>query len=150
MSVWIENFLPLETRAQGRDLNPDPEPLQAACLHFPGVNSPQAEVKKDYPKGENSQAKRIITSNGGAIKAPNGGNKISIICFMGLKTTLVAIQDVSSEESTGPGPNPMTATQEQDNQVANSRSLTNERAPGLGAISLPLNPSTQIPQAHFS
>ncbi|KAJ9087922.1 hypothetical protein DSO57_1028261 [Entomophthora muscae] len=125
----------------GRDLNPGPEPLRAACPCFPKVESPQAEANNDCLKVEASQTKGIIT--------PNGGNKIHTICFMGLKTTLVANQDVSPEESTGPGPNPMTATQEQDNQVANLRFLTNERNPGPGAISLPLNPSVQTTRPHI-
>ncbi|KAJ9075540.1 hypothetical protein DSO57_1035185 [Entomophthora muscae] len=43
--------------------------------------------------------------------------------------------------------NSMTTTLEQDNQVANLRSLTNERTPGPGAILLPLN---QNPQARLS
>ncbi|KAJ9080079.1 hypothetical protein DSO57_1028906 [Entomophthora muscae] len=29
--VRIDNYFPLETQAQGQDLNPDPESLQAAC-----------------------------------------------------------------------------------------------------------------------
>ncbi|KAJ9056276.1 hypothetical protein DSO57_1034880 [Entomophthora muscae] len=96
---------------QGQDLNPDPEPLQAAFPRFPGVKPLQAEARNGFLKGEASQTKGIIVSNGGIIKAPNRGNKIPTICFMGLKTALVANQDVSPVKSMGPGPDPMTATQ---------------------------------------
>ncbi|KAJ9073867.1 hypothetical protein DSO57_1011982 [Entomophthora muscae] len=118
VSVRIDNFLPLENWAQGQDSNPDSEPLWAACPHFPGVNPPRAEANNDCPKGEASQTKGIITLNEEVIKVPNRGNKIPIIHFMGLKTTLVSNQDASPEESTGPGSGPMTVTQEQENQVA--------------------------------
>ncbi|KAJ9089411.1 hypothetical protein DSO57_1013350 [Entomophthora muscae] len=140
VSVSIDNSFPLEAQAQGRDSNPDPEFLQATspkdqgatCLRFLGLSS------------------RIIAPNKGTINIPNGGNKISTISFMSLKATPVANQDSPPGEGTGLQPNPMTTALKQDNQLVNSRSLTSERAPSLGAIFLPLNPSTQIPQDHFS
>ncbi|KAJ9060997.1 hypothetical protein DSO57_1024979 [Entomophthora muscae] len=148
--VRIDNFLPPETWAQGWGSNPDPELLRATCPHFPGVKPPRAEAKNDCLKGEASQTKGSIAPNRGVIKVPNGGNKIPTICFMDLKTALVANQDVSPEESMGPGPDPMTATQEQENQVANLIFMTSERTPGPGAISLPLNSSTQTTWPHIS
>ncbi|KAJ9049754.1 hypothetical protein DSO57_1021122 [Entomophthora muscae] len=156
-AVRIVNSFTLETQAERRYLNPEPKSLQAAgpgdqgaaCLRFPGVKPPQAEAKNDGPNGEASQTKGIIAPNGGVIKAPNGGNKIPIISFMSLKYTLVANQEPSPEEGTGLWPDSMTTTLEQNNQVTNLRSLTNERTPGLGTILPPLNPSTQIPQAHI-
>ncbi|KAJ9077914.1 hypothetical protein DSO57_1012079 [Entomophthora muscae] len=60
--VRIANPFPLKARAQGQDLNPDHESLQAAgpedqgaaCLRFPGVKPLQAEAKNDGPNGEES------------------------------------------------------------------------------------------------
>ncbi|KAJ9078500.1 hypothetical protein DSO57_1006275 [Entomophthora muscae] len=125
--VRINNFLPLESWAQEQDLSHDLEFLQAAgpkdqgavCSHFSEAELPQAEAKNDCPKGEASQIKGIIPPHGKIIKAPNRGNKIPTICFISLKTVLVANQDVSSKKNIGPGPELMTATQEQENQVAN-------------------------------
>ncbi|KAJ9059465.1 hypothetical protein DSO57_1002042 [Entomophthora muscae] len=138
--VRIVNYFPLENQAQGWDLNPDPEFMRATgpkdqgatCPRFPEVKLLQDKANND---GLNSEAKQ----NKG-INAPNGGV---------IKSTLVANQEPSLEEGIGPQPNPMTTTIEQDNQVANSRSLTNERTPTLSAILPPLNPSTQIPWVHF-
>ncbi|KAJ9084695.1 hypothetical protein DSO57_1021599 [Entomophthora muscae] len=112
----------LKTQAQGRALNPDPGLLRAiipgdqgaTCLRFPGIGPPQAEAKNNDPNGEASQTKGIIAPNGGVIKAPNRGNKIPTISFMGLKSTLVANQEPSLEEGTGLWPNPMTIPLEQD------------------------------------
>ncbi|KAJ9058828.1 hypothetical protein DSO57_1008357 [Entomophthora muscae] len=77
----IDNSLPLEALAQGRDSNPDPESLQAtgpmnqgaACLRFPEVKPPQTEAKNDGLNGKASQTKEISTPNGGLIKAPDEG-----------------------------------------------------------------------------
>ncbi|KAJ9080680.1 hypothetical protein DSO57_1022345 [Entomophthora muscae] len=98
---------------------------RAACLCFPEVESPQADTKNAGPNGKVSQTKEISVPNGGVIKAPNGGNKTSTISFMSLKSTLAANKEPSPEGGTGPQPNPMTTTLEQDNQVAYSRFLTN-------------------------
>ncbi|KAJ9051183.1 hypothetical protein DSO57_1007024 [Entomophthora muscae] len=114
---------PLETQAQGRDSNPDPESLRAAgpenqgatCPRFTGVKLPQAEAKNDGPNGEVSQTKGINAPNEGTIKAPNGGNKILAISFMSLKATSAVNQESPSEEGTGLRPKPMTTTLEQDN-----------------------------------
>ncbi|KAJ9081050.1 hypothetical protein DSO57_1018671 [Entomophthora muscae] len=141
--VRIDNSFTLETWAQGQDLNPDPESLQAtgpgdqgaACLRFPGVKPLQAEAKNDGPNGEASQTKEIIEPNGGLHE---------------FKSTLVTNQEPSLEEGMGLWPDPMTTTLEQDNQAAKLRSLTNEQTPGPGAILLPWNPSTQIPRARPS
>ncbi|KAJ9068974.1 hypothetical protein DSO57_1023184 [Entomophthora muscae] len=153
--VRIENSLTLETWAKGQDYTPELKCLQAArpgdqgaaCPRFPRVKPLQAEAKNDGVNGEATQTKGIIAPNGEVIKAPNGGNKIPTTSFMSLKSTLVASQEPFPEEGTGLRPDPMTTTLEQDNQVANSRFLTNERTPGPGAILPPLNLSTQIPQA---
>ncbi|KAJ9085111.1 hypothetical protein DSO57_1017111 [Entomophthora muscae] len=133
----IENSFPLETWAQGSDLNPEPESLRAAFPHFPGVKPLQAEAKNDGPNDEASQTKGIIAPNVETIKVPNGGYTSGQ-------------SRVTPRRRHGPAPEPMTTALKQDNQVANSRFLTNERTPSLSAILPPLNPSTQIPQAHIS
>ncbi|KAJ9066630.1 hypothetical protein DSO57_1007704 [Entomophthora muscae] len=153
--VRIDNSFFLETWAQDWDSNPDPESPRAtssmdqgaACPQFPEIEPLQAEAKNDDQNVKASQTKEISAPNGGVIKAPNGGNKTSTISFMSLKSTLLANQEQSSEGGTGLQPNPMTTTLEQDNQVANSRFLTNERTPSLSAILLSLN---QNPWAHLS
>ncbi|KAJ9060608.1 hypothetical protein DSO57_1029047, partial [Entomophthora muscae] len=152
--VRIVNSFSLETRTQGWNLNPDPKSLQAAgpmdqgatFLHFLEAKPLQADAKNVVPNGEVSQTKGISAPNGGVIKFPNGGNKISTISFMSLKSTLVANQEPSTEGGTGLQIGPMTTTIEQDNQVANSRSLINEKTPGLGVILPHLN---QNPHALF-
>ncbi|KAJ9062528.1 hypothetical protein DSO57_1009873 [Entomophthora muscae] len=157
-SIRIYNSFTLESWAEGRDLNPEPKFSRAvrprdqgaACLCSPGVKPIQSEAKHDGPNGEASQTKGIIVPNGGVIKAPNRGEKIPTISFMSLKSILVANQEPSPEEGTGPQPDPMTTILEQDNQDINSRSLTNKKTPILGAIFLPLNQNTQKPQARLS
>ncbi|KAJ9063266.1 hypothetical protein DSO57_1001704 [Entomophthora muscae] len=144
-----------KTWAQEWDSNPDPDSLRAAgpkdqraaCLCFPGVMPLQAEANNDGLNDEESQIKVAIAPNKETIKAPNGGNKIPIISFMSLKATLAANQNSPPGEGTGPRPDPMTTTLEQDNQVANFKFLTSERTPSPSAILPPLNPSTQIPWA---
>ncbi|KAJ9066953.1 hypothetical protein DSO57_1004715 [Entomophthora muscae] len=157
-SASINNSLTLETQAKGWDSNPKPKSPQAAglgdkeaaCLCFPGVKPLQAEAKNDGLNGEASQTNRIIATKGEVIKVPNRGNKIPTISFMSLKSTLVANQEPSPETGTGPRPDLVTTTLEQDNQVVNSRFLTNGRTLSLSAILPPLNLSTQIPRAHLS
>ncbi|KAJ9090041.1 hypothetical protein DSO57_1006740 [Entomophthora muscae] len=157
LTVRIDNSFTLETWAQGWDLNPVPESLQAAspmnqgatCLHFPEIEPPQAEAKNDGQNDKASQTKEISAPNGGVIKVPNGGNKTSIISLMSLKSTLVANQEPSPEGGTCLRPNPVTITLEQDNQVANLRSLTNERTPSPGAILPPFEPEHPMENIKF-
>ncbi|KAJ9077439.1 hypothetical protein DSO57_1016745 [Entomophthora muscae] len=130
--------------AQDWNSNPDPENLQATSPKDQGVAHPrilgvkplQAEAKSDYPKDKASQTREITAPKEGLIKAPNGGKEIPTISFMSLKSTLVVNQEPSPEEVTGLWPNLMTTPLEQDNQVANYRSLTDERSPKPSAISL--------------
>ncbi|KAJ9084228.1 hypothetical protein DSO57_1026646 [Entomophthora muscae] len=97
----IDNYFPLETRAQGKDLSPDPEFLwatnpkdqRATCLRFPEVEPLQAEAKNDDSNNETSQTKGTIAPTEGKIKAPNGGNKIPTISFMSLKGTPATNQE---------------------------------------------------------
>ncbi|KAJ9056998.1 hypothetical protein DSO57_1026658 [Entomophthora muscae] len=136
-----------------QDLNPHRwlalETKGLAAYIFLGLN-PQAEVKNGFPKGEASQTKEIIALNEGAIKMPNGGNKIPTVCFMSLKTTPDTNQDASSEVSAGLWPKLMTTTQEQDNQVTNLGILTNERAPSQSAILPLLNLGVLATRPHIS
>ncbi|KAJ9083261.1 hypothetical protein DSO57_1036425 [Entomophthora muscae] len=131
------------------DSNPDPESLQATGPCFSEAKTLQAEAKNDDLNGETGQTKEIIAPNGRPITAPNRGTEVATISFMSLKSILVANQEPSPEGGTGLQPDPMTATLEQDNQVANLRSLTNERTHGPGAILPPLNQSTQTPRPTF-
>ncbi|KAJ9056686.1 hypothetical protein DSO57_1030402 [Entomophthora muscae] len=121
-----------------------------AFLCFLEFKPLQADTKNAGPNGKASQTKEISAPNGGPIKAPNRRSKILAISFMSLKSTLVANQEPSPEGGMSLWPDPITTTLEQDNQVANLRFLTNEKTPGLSAILPPLNPSTQISQAHLS
>ncbi|KAJ9074652.1 hypothetical protein DSO57_1004109 [Entomophthora muscae] len=154
----IDNSPPLKPQAQEQELNPEPGSPQAAgpmdrgtaCLHFSGIKPPQADAKNDDPCSETDQAKEIIAPSGMAITAPNGGIKATTISFMSLKSTPATNQEPTQERGAGPQPSPMTTTLEQDNQVAKLRFLTNERTPGLSAILLPLDPSTQFPQPCLS
>ncbi|KAJ9048440.1 hypothetical protein DSO57_1035057 [Entomophthora muscae] len=154
-SVRIENSSSLETQAREQESNPDPGPpwtarpvdCRTACLRFSGIEPPQADTKNVGPCSETSQTKEIIAPNGRLITAPNRGTDLATISFMNLKSTPVTNQEPTQERGTGLRPAPMTMTLKQDNQVAKSRFLTNERTPGLSAILLPLNPITQFPQA---
>ncbi|KAJ9077538.1 hypothetical protein DSO57_1015935 [Entomophthora muscae] len=158
LCVRIDNLLPLKTWAQGQDLNSEPKFLQAAGpmdqeptrLRFSGIEPLQADTKNVDPCSETGQTKEINTPNGGLIKVPNGGTKMTTISFMNLKSTLVANQELSPGRDTVLQPDPTTATLKQVNQVAKLRFLTNERTPGPNAILLPLDPSTQSPRACLS
>ncbi|KAJ9050117.1 hypothetical protein DSO57_1017454 [Entomophthora muscae] len=135
--VRIDNSSFLETRAQEQESNPDPGLLWAARLvdrgtarlRFSGIKSPQAEVKKVDPCSKKSQTKEIIVPNGGLITAPKGGTDLATISFINLKSIPATNQEPTQERGTGPRPGPMTLTLKQDNHVAKSRFLTNERTP---------------------
>ncbi|KAJ9088927.1 hypothetical protein DSO57_1018037 [Entomophthora muscae] len=148
----------LENWAREQELNPNPGSPQAAGpvdrrtahLRILGTNPPQADTKNAGPYNETGQTKEIIAPNGRLITVPNGSTEVATISFMNLKSTPVANQEPSQEKGTDPRPSPMTMTLKQDNQVAKLRFLTNERTPGSSAILLPLDLSTQKPQACLS
>ncbi|KAJ9057811.1 hypothetical protein DSO57_1019299 [Entomophthora muscae] len=156
--IRIDNFLPLKTRAQGQDLNPEPEFLWAAGPmdrepahpYLSGIEPLQADTKNVGPCSETGQTKKIIAPNGRLITAPNGGTEATTISFMNLKSTPVANQELSPGRGISLQPNPMATTLRQVNQVAILRFLTNERTPRPSAILLPLDPSTQFPQTCLS
>ncbi|KAJ9081664.1 hypothetical protein DSO57_1012332 [Entomophthora muscae] len=148
--VRIDNSSSLKTQAWEQELNPNPGPPWAAgpvdCrtahLRFSGIEPPQADTENIDPCSKTSQTKEIIAPNGRLITAPNGGTDLATISFMNLKPIPALNQELTQERGIGPWPGPITTTLKQDNQVAKSRFLTNERTPGLSAILLPLDPST--------
>ncbi|KAJ9066015.1 hypothetical protein DSO57_1013891 [Entomophthora muscae] len=144
-SFRIDNSSSLETRAQEQKSNPNPGPPWTTHLRFSGIETPQADTKNVGPCSETSQTKEIIAPNGRLITAPNGGTDLATISFMNLKSTPATNQEPTQERGTGLQPGPMTTTLKQDNQVAKSRFLTNERTPRPSDILLPLDPSTQFP-----
>ncbi|KAJ9087497.1 hypothetical protein DSO57_1032836 [Entomophthora muscae] len=152
-SVRIDNSSFLETWAREQESNPNPGFLQAARLvdrrtarpRFSGIESPQAEFEKVDPCNKKNQTKKIITTNGELITAPNGGTDLATISFINLKSTPATNQELTQERGTGPRPGPMTSILKQDNHVDKLRFLTNERTPGSSVILLPLDPSTHFP-----
>ncbi|KAJ9075250.1 hypothetical protein DSO57_1037868 [Entomophthora muscae] len=140
--VRIDNSSSLEARAQERESNPNPSfpwaagPMDQrdACPHLPEVEPPQADTKNVDSCSKTSQTKEVIAPNGRLITAPNGGTDLATISFMNLKSKSATNQEMAQERGTGPWPNPMTTTLDQDNQVANLRFLTNERTPDPSAI----------------
>ncbi|KAJ9084455.1 hypothetical protein DSO57_1024239 [Entomophthora muscae] len=152
--VRIDNASSLKTQAWEQGLNPKPGFLWAAgpvnrgtaCPCFSGIEPPQADTERIDPCSKKRQTKEIIAQNGELITTPNEGTNLATISFMNLKSTPATNQEQTQERGTGPRPGPMTLTPEQDNQAAKLRFLTNERTPGLGAILLPLDPSTQFPR----
>ncbi|KAJ9080784.1 hypothetical protein DSO57_1021331 [Entomophthora muscae] len=151
--VRIDNSPPPKPQAQEQESNLEPGSPQAAglmdcgtaCPHFSGVKPLQADAEDDGPSSETDQAKEIIALIGVPITTPNGGAKATTISFMSLKSSQETNQEPTQERGTGLQPGPMTTTLKQDNQVAKSRFLTNERTPGPSTILLPLDPSTQFP-----
>ncbi|KAJ9078657.1 hypothetical protein DSO57_1004614 [Entomophthora muscae] len=156
--VRIDNFSSLETWAQVAGIEPRPwTPWTAGPVdhrtarpRLSGIEPPQVDTKNVGTCSETSQTKEIIAPNGRLITAPNGGTDLATISFMNLKSTPATNQEPIQERGTGPRPSPMTLTLKQDNQVAKSRFLTNERTPGPSTILLPLDPSTQFPWACLS
>ncbi|KAJ9074158.1 hypothetical protein DSO57_1009237 [Entomophthora muscae] len=156
--VRIDNSSPLEPQAQEQESNPEPgspwaaRPMdcRTAHPHFSGIKPPQSDAEDDGPRSETDHAKEIISPSGMPITVPNGGAKAATISFMSLKSTPATNQDPTQGRGTGPQPNPMTTTLEQDNQVAKLGVSTNERTPGPSTILLPLEPSTQFPWSCLS
>ncbi|KAJ9063913.1 hypothetical protein DSO57_1035962 [Entomophthora muscae] len=117
---------------------------------FLGLSPPQADAEVYGPSSEKDQAKEIIAPSEVPITTPNGSAKATTISFMSLKSTPATTQEPAQSRGTSPQPGPMIITLEQDNQVAKLGVSTNERTPGLSAILLLLDPSTQFPQPCLS
>ncbi|KAJ9078464.1 M-phase phosphoprotein 8 [Entomophthora muscae] len=140
--IRIDNSFSLETQAQEQESNPEPGFLWAAgpvdcrttCLHFSGIEPPQADTKCIDTCSKKSQTKEIIAPNGGLITAPNEGTDLETISFSNSKSTPATNQEPTQERGTGLQPSPMTSTLKQGNQAAKLRFLTNERTPGPSAI----------------
>ncbi|KAJ9089923.1 hypothetical protein DSO57_1008022 [Entomophthora muscae] len=127
-----------------------PVDRRTACLHFSGIELPQADTERINPCSKKKKSKEIVAPNGGLITAPNGGTYLATISFINLKSTPATNQEPTQEKGTGLQPSPMTSTLNLDDQAANSRFLTNERTPGPSAILLPKDPSTQFPRPYLS
>ncbi|KAJ9082688.1 hypothetical protein DSO57_1002205 [Entomophthora muscae] len=154
LGVKFDNSSPLETQAQEQDLNPDPGSPRACGPRgcppvFFGVKPQQAEAPAKPQSQDTSTSSTMMAPEEEYLKFPNGGRDDTYTNFMSLKSSQVTNQEPTQERGTGLRPNPMTTTLEQDNQVAKLRFLTNERTPGLSAILLPLDLSTQFPRPRF-
>ncbi|KAJ9071790.1 hypothetical protein DSO57_1033549 [Entomophthora muscae] len=157
MEPPIENSFPLETQAQEQDSNPNPGypwatgpvDCSAACLCFFGIKPLQAEAPAKPQSQNTSTSSTMVAPEEEPLKFPNGGRDDAYVNFMILKSSQVTNQEPTQERGTGPRPDPMTTTLEQDNQVAELGATTNERTPRPSAILLPLDPSTQFPQPSF-
>ncbi|KAJ9048362.1 hypothetical protein DSO57_1035742 [Entomophthora muscae] len=156
-SVKIDNSSSLETKAQEWDSNPNPGfPQDAGSVDrraarpcFFRIKPLEAEAPAK-PQSQNTSTSSIIVAlKEEPLELPNGGRDDAYVNFMSLKSSQVTNQEPTQERGTGPRPNPMTTTLEQDNKVAKLRFLTNERTPGPSAIFLPLDPSTQFSQPSF-
>ncbi|KAJ9070213.1 M-phase phosphoprotein 8 [Entomophthora muscae] len=140
--VKIDNSYPLETQAQERDSNPSPGSLQATCLCFLGIKPLQAEAPVNSQSHNTDTSPTIVAPKEEPLKLPNEGRDGTYVSFMSLKSSQATNQEPTQERGTGPRPGPMTTMLKQDNQVAKSRFLTNERTSGLSAILLLSDPST--------
>ncbi|KAJ9062792.1 hypothetical protein DSO57_1006859 [Entomophthora muscae] len=155
--VKIDNFPPLETQAQEQNLNPEFGLLWAAGsidrgaahLCFSGIKLLQAEAPTKPQSQNTSTSSTMVEPKEEPLKLPNRARDGAYVNFMSLKSSQVTNQELTQERGTGPRPDPMTTTLEQDNQVAKLRFLTNERTPRPSAILLPVDLSTQFPQPSF-
>ncbi|KAJ9060300.1 hypothetical protein DSO57_1032265 [Entomophthora muscae] len=135
--VRIDNYFPLETRAQEWDLNPDPDSLRAAGLHFLGTDPPQSEAPAKSKIQNTSTGLTMVVPEEELPELSNEGRESFSVNFMNLKSSWVTNQIQLSKKNTGFRPNPVTTAQNQENQVTNLDILTNERISSQGAI-LPL------------
>ncbi|KAJ9062842.1 hypothetical protein DSO57_1006290 [Entomophthora muscae] len=157
VTVRIDNSLPLETRAQGQDLSPEPEFLQAAgpmdqkpvCLRFSDNKPPQAEAPSKSQSQNTSAGSTMVVPKEELLELPNGGREGASLNFMNLKSSQVTIQIQLPKENTGFGPNPVTTAQNKENQVTNLDILTNERTPCQGTILPLLQPGLLVTCPHF-
>ncbi|KAJ9049705.1 hypothetical protein DSO57_1021731 [Entomophthora muscae] len=156
--VRIDNSLPLETWAQGQDLNPEPEFLQAAGpmdqepvrLCFSEIEPPQAKAPAKSQSQNTSAGSTMVVPKEELLELPNRGREVASVNFMNLKSSWVTNQIQLPKKNLGFGPNPMTTAQIQENQVTNLDVLTNERAPSQGAILPLLHPGLLATCPHFS
>ncbi|KAJ9062209.1 hypothetical protein DSO57_1013076 [Entomophthora muscae] len=155
--VKIDNSSPLETQAWEQNSNPGPGSLRAVgpmdcwAAHpcFLGIKPLQAEAPVNSQSQNTNISPTIVAPKEDLFELPNEGRDGAYVSFMSLKSSQATNQQPTQERGTGPQPGYMTTTLKQDNQVAKSRILTNERNPGLSAILLLSDLSTQFPQPSF-
>ncbi|KAJ9066233.1 hypothetical protein DSO57_1011562 [Entomophthora muscae] len=155
--VKIDNSSPLETQAWEQDSNPGPGSLQAAgpmdCwaahLCFLGIKPLQAEAPVNSQSQNTDISLTIVAPKEEPFKLPNEGRDGAYVSFMSLKSSQTTNQEPTQERGMGLWPGPMTMMLKQDNQVAKSRLLTNERTLRPSAILLLSDPSTQFPRPSF-
>ncbi|KAJ9061856.1 hypothetical protein DSO57_1016431 [Entomophthora muscae] len=95
INVRIDNLLPLNTRAQGQDLNPEPEFLQDAVpmdqeparLHFSEIEPPQAEGPAKSQSQNISTGSIMMVPEEEFLELPNGGREGGPMNFMSLKSS---------------------------------------------------------------
>ncbi|KAJ9089428.1 hypothetical protein DSO57_1013176 [Entomophthora muscae] len=121
--VNIDNSFPLETQAQEQDLNPDPGSprllgLWTAGTCFFGINPLQAEAPTKPQSQNTSTSSTMVAPKEEPLELPNGGRDDAYMNFMSLKSSQVTHQELTQERGTGPRPDPMTTTLEQDNQLS--------------------------------
>ncbi|KAJ9062236.1 hypothetical protein DSO57_1012905 [Entomophthora muscae] len=94
-NVRIDNLLPLKTRAQGRDLNPEPKFLWAAgpmdrepaCPCFSEIEPPQAEGSSKSKSQNTSTGSITMIPEEEFLELPNGGIEGGPVNFMSLKSS---------------------------------------------------------------
>ncbi|KAJ9050533.1 hypothetical protein DSO57_1013549 [Entomophthora muscae] len=136
-TVRIDNSLPQGTRAQGWDLNPEPTFPQAAGtmdqgparLRFFGIKPLQAEAPAKSQSQNTCISSTMVAPEEEPLKLPNGSRDGASVNFMSLKSSQVTNQTLLSKINLGFGPNPVTTTKNQENQVTKLDILTNERTP---------------------
>ncbi|KAJ9054528.1 hypothetical protein DSO57_1013401 [Entomophthora muscae] len=129
--VRIDNSLPLETQAQGRDSNSEPEflwatgPIDQEPAHprFAEVELLQAKTPAKSQNQNTSTGSTMVVPKEEPLKLPNGDRKVASMNFMNLKYSWVTNQIQLPKENPGFGPNPVTTAK---NQVTNLDVLTNE------------------------
>ncbi|KAJ9075593.1 hypothetical protein DSO57_1034574 [Entomophthora muscae] len=122
-------------------------PLGCPC--FLGINPLQAEAPVNSRSQNTDTSPTIVAPKEEPLKFPNEGRDGAYVSFMSLKSSQATNQEPTQERGMGLRPGPMTTTLKQDNQVAKSRFLTNERTPRTSAILLLSDPSTQFPRPSF-
>ncbi|KAJ9078551.1 hypothetical protein DSO57_1005694 [Entomophthora muscae] len=120
-----------------------PDDQEAACLHFSGIESPQAKAANAFWDEDASKDLAIIATSEGQYKFSNEGKEISIISLMSMKSTLVENQDSLPNKNAGLKAALMTMTQEQKCSTTLSKNPDNE-CPHNSAILLPQNPDVLL------
>ncbi|KAJ9081394.1 hypothetical protein DSO57_1015101 [Entomophthora muscae] len=122
-------------------------PTSATALTHTWLSDTEAPV--NHQSQNTNTSPTIVAPKEEPLKLPNEGRDGAYVSFMRLKSSQATNQEPTQERGTGMRPGPMTMMLKQDNQVAKSRFLTNERTPRPSIILLLSDPSTQFPQPSF-